>query len=286
MDIRTMTHVAREIFPAYDIHERTGFPHSMVIPPLDVASQIVSDVLGSGKFLSYVRLLISAQDDGIMGRHYSITFLREIIKGTYELGFIFDSVNGMFTENPRVRKSRNWGALEEGVEYPFAFLAIDIVDNSQLVKTHTKTAISRTYDDLRSLVNSSIDGRNGRIWNWEGDGGLIAFFFGDKHTSAVLSGMEIINELYIYNRTSCALNKPLAVRIGVHGGSCEYSSNVEHLQKLDTVIETYDMERLAKHNSVNISVVVKVMLDEYISQHFKAVGTKKNGSFCYSLEME
>ena len=286
MDIRTMTHVAREIFPAYDIHERTGFPPSMSIPNLDVASQIVTDVLASGKFLSFVRLLISAQDDGIMGKRYPISFLREIIKGTYDLGFVFDSVNGLFTENPSVRRSRNWGALEEGVEYPFAFLAIDIAGNSRLVKSYPKTAVDKTYADLRKLVSDSIDRRNGRIWNWEGDGGLVAFFFGEKHTSAVLSAMEIINELFIYNRTSRVLDEPLVVRVGVHGGSCEYSANMEHLHNLDTIAETYNMESVAKPNSVTISIVVKVMLDEFISQHFRAVGTKKNGPFCYQLEME
>ncbi len=286
MDIRTMNHLIRNLIPDYDIYQQTGYPSSMAIPSIEVARQITEDVVKTGKFLSFVQTLVSAQDKGIMGRQYAISFLREIIKGTYDLGFIFDTHNGMFVENPNHRKTRNWGVLEEGVEYPLVFLDIDIVGNSQLVRSNPQDLIQKSYNDLRSIVNNSIEKRNGRFWTWEGDRGLVAFFFGDKHTAAVLSAMEILNELYIYNRTLCPLSGPLSVRIGVHGGSCEYSADTEMLNKLETICETQDIEKTAAVNSVYISVVVKVMLDEFISVYFPPVGTNKNGPFSYTLELE
>jgi hypothetical protein len=286
MDIRTMNHLVKNLIPGYDIYKQTGYPSSMAIPNIDVARQIASDIVKTGKLLSFVQALVSAQDDGIMGRQYPISFLREIIKGTYDLGFIFDSANKMFVENPNFRKTKNWDVLEEGIEYPLVFLDIDIVGNSQHVRSNPQNTIQKAYKDLRSIVNRSIDKRNGRFWAWEGDGGLVAFFFGDKHTAAVLSAMEIISELYIYNRSSCPLNESVSVRIGVHGGSCEYSGNKEMLSKLETIKETHDIEKAAKMDSVFISIVVKVMLDEFVSVHFPAAGAKKNGPFCYTLELE
>jgi hypothetical protein len=286
MDSRTMNHLIKNLIPNYDIYKQTGYPESMAIPNIDVARQIVIDVIKTGKFLSFVQTMVSAQDDGIMGTRYRVPFLRELIKGADDLGFIFDSANKMFVENPNYRKTRNWGVLEEGVEYPLVFLDVDIAGNSRLVRSNPQSTIQKTYKDLRSIVSTSVDKRNGRIWTWEGDGGLVAFFFGDKHTAAVLSAMEIMNELYIYNRTACSLNEPVAVRIGVHGGNCEYSSNKEMLNKLETIKETHDIEKAAKTNSVYISIVIKVMLDEFISIHFPQVGTKKNGPFCYNLELE
>ncbi len=281
-----MNHLIKEIIADYDIYKRTGYPESMAIPNIDVARQITNDVIQSGRFLSFVRALVDAQDKGIMGRQYPISFLREILKGTYELGFVFDNANKMFVENPSYRKTRNWGVLQEGEEYVMVLLDIDIVANSQLVRTNPPEAIQKTYTDLRSMVSASVEKRNGRFWKWEGDGGLVAFFFGDKHTAAVLSAMEIINELFLYNRTSCVLNRPLSVRIGIHGGACEYSANEEQTEKLETVRETNDLEKAAEPDSVFISVVVKVMLDEFLSVHFPPVGTKKNGPFRYALELE
>ena len=93
MDIRTMNHLIKNLIPDYDIYKQTGYPSSMAIPNIDVARQIALDIIKTGKFLSFVQALVSAQDDGIMGRKYPISFLREIIKGTYDLGFIFDSLH-------------------------------------------------------------------------------------------------------------------------------------------------------------------------------------------------
>ena len=83
-----------------------------------------------------------------------------------------------------------------------------------------------------------------------------------------------------------ASSAALSVRIGVHGGSCEYSANKEQLYKLETIKETQEIEKAASPDSVCISVVEKVMLDEFISVHFPPVGTKKNGPFKYSLKLE
>ena len=286
MDVRTMTHMIRELFPGYDIYARTGFPESIAIPNLDVAKQIIDDVIAADLFPTFTAMLIQAQEEGLMGRKYNISYLRDIVKGTFEQGFIFDQVNRLFVEDPKVRHSRNWSVLKPNVEYTIAFLAIDIVGNTKLVRTHSKDVIRATYQDLRDLVQGCIGKRNGRIWDWEGDGGIVAFFFGNRNLSAVLSSMEILHELYIYNKTRCSLNEPLSVRIGVHSGSCEYTDNLEYLKKTDIVKETAALQEKGKSDTVGISIVVKVMLDEIISQKFKTVGNSKNGPFSYRLELE
>ena len=60
MDSRTMNHLIRNLIPDYDIYKRTGYPSSIAIPSLDIAQQIVSDVVQSGKFLSFVQALVDA----------------------------------------------------------------------------------------------------------------------------------------------------------------------------------------------------------------------------------
>ena len=104
--------------------------------------------------------------------------------------------------------------------------------------------------------------------------------------SAVLCAMEILNELYLYNRTKCSLDEPLKIRIGIHGGPCEYTDNEEDLKEIQTVRETYALERESKENEATISIVIKVMLEDIISQVFRARGRGKNGPFHYSLKFE
>ncbi len=286
MEPRVMTHMIREIFPGYDIHARTGFPESLSIPNKEVAGQIVVDVIDAERFPTFVALLIRAHEEGFMGRKYPISYLREIIKGTFELGFIYDSVNRFFVEDPKVRHTRNWGVLQEGMEYTLAFIAVDIVGNTKLVRKYSDKDIQKTYQDIREIVQDSVIRRNGRIWNWEGDGGLAAFFFGNKHMSAAVSAIEIIHELFIYNRTRCILSEPVFLRIGVHAGSCEYTDNLEDLKKIQTVKETADLEQRSAANAITISIVIKVMLEDIIAREFNVTGKGKNGPFSYKLEFQ
>lgn len=288
MDTQIMCSLAKRVIPGYNIHKQTGYPESLAVPNRHVARQIVSDMIIGGHFPDFVSLLIEMQETGLMGRKYPVCFLEDIVRGVYELGFLYDHENKMFIDNPQFRYTRNWGALRKGVEYIITFLRIDIVGNSELVRAHSADVAQKTYENLRVIVYNATNKRNGRIWSWEGDGGLVAFFFANKHLLGTLSAIEIIHELYLYNLTSNILNNPLQVRIAVHSGPFEYTENEEELTRSDTVKRVVDIE--SNHTAVDtvtISPVVKVMLDEMVACKFKPT-TKKGQSeyFFYRLEWE
>lgn len=168
----------------------------------------------------------------------------------------------------------------------FSFLRLDIVGNTNLVKTYPMETIQATYGDLRSMVAEIIDKRNGRIWSWEGDGGLVAFFFGNRNMSAVVSAMCIANEIYFYNLFRCRLDKPLEVRIGVHTGPCEYTSNDEQIKKSDTVRRVMEIEEnYAKPNTVMVSNVTQLHLHPAIAEQLLPVKVDEQTTY-YSYELK
>src|SRR3990172_8983240 len=226
MDADSMVHVAKELVYNYDLYQRTGFRESLVIPQRDAARQIVRDMAEMGMFYPLVCILIQVHTTGFKGRIYPIAYLNEIIAQIKESGYIYDPENKIFVEDPGVRRSFNWGALVGGRGYHLAFLRIDIVENSGLVRKYPEKTIRAAYSAVRKIVENSIEKRNGRIWNWEGDGGLIAFYFANKCLLATLAGMEIINELFLYNALANRLNEPLKVRMAIHSGFCHYSENM------------------------------------------------------------
>ena len=192
----------------------------------------------------------------------------------------------MFVEDARVRRTRNWSVLVPDTEYTIAFLRIDIVGNSDLVRRYDKRVVAETYNDLRTIVSDACESRNGRIWAWEGDGGIVAFYFGKRHASAVLSAMEITHNLYLYNRTRRRLDEAVKVRIAVHAGPCEYTESEEELKKFETIKELVAIEGKAPANSVYVSIVVRVMLDEIVAATLRRVNNAKNSPSRYSLELE
>ncbi|MFW5714744.1 MAG: hypothetical protein ACOCXF_00025 [bacterium] len=265
MTINIMVALARQIIPHYDLHQKTGIPRSVAIPNITAAQQIVKDIIAHQAFLDFVLLLVKTSDQGYMGRRYAIPYLRQLINGVIDQGYIYDSANDIFVENPQLRRTPNWGTLKDGHSYNFALLRLDIAGNSRLVKECDESTIESTYNDLREIVQLAVKKRNGRMWGWDGDGGLAAFFYGNKNQSAVLSGMEVLHELFIYNYTRNPLSQPLQIRTAVHSGPMEYSENEEDIRSADIVKQVEELEHsYTKAGSLSLSEVVMAMLDHLL----------------------
>ena len=284
-----MTMLARRLLSGYDLHARTGIPSSVAIPNQNAARQIIKDIVQCNMFLEFVLLLIDFSDQGrgIAGRKISIPYLRQILNGVYQMGYIYDRSNQIFVENPVERKTRNWGTLKDRNEYTLAFLRIDIVGNTKMVKKHDPGDVKSAYLTMRDLLINSVEKRNGRVWSWDGDGALAAFCFGNMNESAVLSAMELLHDLFLYNHTQCPLEDGLNVRMAVHSGPFEYTSNDELIQNSDTVKKVCSIEH--KHTGINclsISQQVKVMLETLTAKQFEEFkSTDRRNYFEYKVRL-
>lgn len=287
MDVHSMINMARRFIRNYDIHERTGFPRNFAIPNIDAATQIIRDMERRDLLLDFIALLIKLQDGGVQGITYRVPHLREIMREINSLGLLYDAETGMFFENSRIRRTKNWGVLRENEEYIFTFLVADIVGSTTLVRRYPEHLIRSTYQDLRDLLQNAIEKRNGRIWSWEGDGGIAAFYFTNKNNNAVLSAMEIINEIYLYNLIRCGLDQPLEIRLAVHNGPCEYRYMFGDL-KNDTLKKLAEIEKNhTQPNCVTVSSSVYHMLSQLLAEQMTS---EEHGSantyYRYKLEWE
>jgi len=287
MDVRSMIHLARRFIRNYDLYERMGFSRSMSIPNKDAARQIVSDMKESELMLEFVSTLIKIHESGLGGRKYRIPYLGEMVGEIRKTGLIYDTHTNMFYEDPRVMQTMNWGVLRENEEYIFTFLRIDIVGNSTLVRQHPEKVIKNTYADLRTIVQNSIIKRNGRIWNWEGDGGLVAFYLSNKNIYAVISAMEILHELHIYNLVRSVLDSPLRVRMAVHSGLCQFRHNFEDI-KSDTIKKIMYLESACtKPDTISVSSAVYQMLNQSMIEQLRQVKSDTElPYYCYELRWE
>jgi hypothetical protein len=288
MTVQTMVKLARECIPDYNLHKQTGFPASISIPTADAAKQIVEDICRYKLFPQFVQLLIRAQNIGFKGRKYPIAYLSYIIHGIQTHGYVFDSEKNMFIEDPRRHKSSNWGVLREGVEYNMTFLRFDISGNSRLVRSYPEKKIKKAYQDLFSIITAAVEKRNGRVWNLQGDGGLLAFCFFKKDLSAVLAAVESLHELFLYNKNGCPLQEGLKVRFAVHAGVYIYNTNMEALKKNETIKELIEMEnKFTTPNSITISNKVFISLDKRIADLFEPLAQRSHNTlFGYALELE
>lgn len=261
--------IARIVIPGYDIHHQSGIPENIPITAQTAAEQVVKDIITAGRYLQLIELLIKIDTTGYMGREYPLLYMRDLIKTILAEGYSYDSVTGLFMENAQNQISSNWGRLVPGDEFQLALLRLDIVKNSELVRQHDKRAVEAAYGDLRNMVSQALLPRMGRLWFWEGDGCLAAFVFGKKERAAVLAGMEILNNLFFYNRLSNILSSPLRVRLAVHGGPVKYAEDPVELKKNETLREIIEMESTyGTPDTLIVSSNVFLSIDQVIQDRF------------------
>jgi class 3 adenylate cyclase len=284
MDVKTMTHVARRLIDNYDVHDRSGFPRSVPIPNQEAARQIVEDMIEHQQFLAFISLLIDVNRSGFVGRKYRIPRMKDILLEVMEAGYSFDSEHRVFVENAGQRRTRDWGVLLGGSSYTLAFLVLDIVKNSDLVRTYDQETVSRLYRDVRKLMQRVVEKRDGRLWLWEGDGGLAAFYMGDVNIAAVHSGMEILHELFLYNHLWSSLDEHVAVRLSVHSGQVEYREQIDAIES--PVLEKAKRieSRVAAANELAISELVYDTVDPPVAKWFRGDTVDDESYYRYALE--
>jgi class 3 adenylate cyclase len=276
-----MIRFAGLVYPHYNIYRRMGLSEGMPIPNQNAAERIVADMIQAGYYVDFVEALVRIDREGYMGSQYNLRGLGNVIASLIDEGFIFDKVSGQFFENQEESISPNWGRLVEGDERKMAVLRMDIAGNSVLVRNNPRSKIERAYNDIRNIVSRAVTSRFGRLWSWEGDGALAVFLIGPMEKKAIFAGMEILHELFFYNKLSNPLSLPVNIRLGVQIGQVRYSEKESERLKNETVKQAIFLEGLAANNALCVSYNLCFNMDQNTLNLFSA--EKLKGGCKYRL---
>jgi hypothetical protein len=284
MTVELMQKLAIRVLPDYNLRHQSGFPPSIPVPQGDAARQVISDFVRQGRLLNFVEVLIDVDRNGVMGRAVPIRQLPKIIAEIENLGFVLKEEYGLFMEGIPALRTRSWGVLREGQIYEFSFLRMDIAGSSKLVRKYPKSEVLKAYGDLRSRFARIVERREGRVWHWEGDGGIAAFYFGAKNVQAVLAGMEMLLELFIYNLYHPPLSGDLHLRLAVHTGSSPYLSDFEQVRS-DTLRRLEQIEsQFTTVDSLMISPGVYSDMGTKLESFFEPVQVSRR-HFLYKYQL-
>ncbi len=245
------------------------------------------DMVSERLLVRLIEVLIDVDKNGYMGRPVTIRFLRQILNELEEVGLYYNEQYRAIVERDQRVKTVGWGVLREGFTYEFSFLSFDIVGSSELVRRYSKKQIMTGYTDVKKLVTRMVGKREGRMWRWEGDGGLAAFYFGNKNMQVTLAAIEVLHELFMYNLFECPLNEPLSIRIAAHTGPCQFFPNVNEIRS-DTINRLVEIEaEYAVSDSLTISPSVYTDLGTKLESFFRPVQiSSRNNLYRYTLEWE
>jgi class 3 adenylate cyclase len=281
LDLDEMIVFAQQLLDGYDLRKRMGVSERIPVSNYTAAQRIIQDMDNSGRFIDFVEFLIRVDHEGFMGRAHSMRGLDDVIGAIMREGYSFDKTANQFFENQRERISLNWGRLRDGEERQMSVLRLDIAGNSALVKNNPHDKIHKAYAALREIVSRAVTNRLGRLWSWEGDGALAVFFPGPKEKAAVFCGMEILHEIFFYNKLENPLSAPLHLRIGAHVGKVRYFNNSIERLKNEAVKETVKLEEAVPNDSMGVSYNLFITMDH---SFLNLLGPEKSrGSSKYRL---
>jgi len=279
ISVEEMNRFAKMAYPDYDVYKSYGFSKGHPIGIHEAADRIVGDMVQNGYYIDFVEALIRVDSKGYMGRRYAFRGLDDVIGDMVQSGYHFDKTSGLFFEDQSRQITRNWGRLLEGDERQMAILRLDIVGSSVLVKQNPKSLVDKTYASLRKVVNKAVVSRLGRLWTWEGDGALAVFMLGDYSRLAIFAGMEILNELFMFNKMENQLKIDLKLRLAAHSGSLVYSDNETKCLKAEIVRTAVTLEsKAATPNSFVISESMAMAQDQVLHEIFSNVKVAADSS--------
>jgi len=290
LPVEVMNRFAKETLPGYDVVKSFGFSKGHPIGIHEASDRIVADMVAEGYYVDFVETLMRVESKGYMGHKYNFRGLDDVVGDVLQAGFSYDKATCQFFEDQNQQITRNWGRLVEGDERQMAILRLDIVGNTALVKENPKALIDKTYKDLRNIVTHAVVSRLGRLWTWEGDGAMGVFMLGNYSQLAIFAGLEIISEMFIFNKMENQLKSGIKLRMAVHSGHLTYSESENQYTKADTVKTAIMLEsKAAVPDSLVISESLAMSQDQHLLNIFsdsKTIPNSKDKYRIYQITLE
>jgi class 3 adenylate cyclase len=274
----------RNIDRNLDLYELTGYKKDAPIPRKDAAKEVVDYLVETKRLHKLLDLIIYTSQNGFKGEGVTFFGLKTILKEMEECGYKYrgDLKKVVYIEK-NLEKRNDWGFLEDGKVYNFCFVSVDICGNSKLVREYDSLLIKDTYKNFKKMVCTSVESRKGRIWSWEGDGGLLVFHLDDFVNQSILACVDIVSSMPVFNATSNMLGEDIRIRIGLNAGSAEYKNDTASITS-DSIEETRCIEK--KHTepaTISISKHTVQYIDMLLRNNF--IFKDINGMDLYQLRL-
>ncbi len=179
----------------------------------------------NGGLLRLVQFVTGLDGKYFLNRTIELQRLESFLTSMTSQGYQYDFKSGKIVpigKDPSQLK--NWGALKNDKLYECTIMSLDIVGNSELVRTHGQKVMEKLYFKFTTFLDHLLGHYDGRIWNWAGDGGLIAMTFKGHEIRAVLCALDIQRSLRVFQLSpEYPLSEDFALRIGLDSGKVKFN---------------------------------------------------------------
>ncbi|MFP4383003.1 MAG: adenylate/guanylate cyclase domain-containing protein [Spirochaetia bacterium] len=262
------------LFSEYDSHNLIGESSHVTLSRRRAAKLLVEHAAEKDKIKDLVKL-VAELDNGIFrGRRRLIDGIENYFYNLAKIGIIYNSQKRkLYFSKEEINKMKNWGTLRNGRIYPVSIMSVDIVDNSGLVRKYRSRKMEKMYFGLWNFLERKLNEYEGRMWNWAGDGGILAFALKGHQERAVKCAVDIQRSLALFNISSeNPIPEFISLRIGIDTGMIKFFLETGKIVS-DVINYAAHLEKkAATPGNVAVSERVASELDPKIVSIFKNCG--------------
>ena len=260
------------IIPGYSSHEACGESRHITISDAKTAAILVDCLNRDKKIFDLIKLIIELDGSMLGGRQVEINGLESFLNKLSRSGINYDFRKRKLLHSRKdIQNFVNWGSLKDGKNYQFTIVSIDITGNSGLVRKNGAKKMEKVYFHLRQFLERKVAEYDGRIWNFAGDGGLVAFTFKGHEQRAVLCALDIQSSMSVFNlRPELPINDDIILRAGIDCGKFRFSMDTGHIVS-DTINYAAHLEKMdTEPGEISVSSRVRQELNGKIAKIFGA----------------
>lgn len=262
------------VIKGFDAHRALKLDRHVTVPKRTAASALIQLCNESRKTDDLLQLLIETDGRPVHGKVVYFTDLEAFLGRLARSGIVYDYHRRKIKRADKdLSELRNWGSLRDGKIYEISVASIDIVDNSALVRKFGNRTVEKLYHRLWDLLRFELSRYDGRVWNWAGDGGIIAFALKESQARAVKWALSVQRLLPVFNADGDnPIEESVRVRIGISTGRIKFQSDTGNIVA-DAINYAAHLEKQrAQPESVYISESVHEALSPRLADLFAPEG--------------
>jgi class 3 adenylate cyclase len=269
----------------YDHHTLSGTERHVTISSRK-AALILCDTMKddrSGGLMRLIQFVVGLDGKVFLNRTVEMQRLELFLTSLTHHGFLYDFKSGKIIQSGKdTDRLKNWGALKNDKLYDCTVMSIDIVKNSELVRTHGQKVMEKVYFKFAAFLNHLLEHCDGRVWNWAGDGGLVALTFKAHETRAVLCALDIQRSLMVFLLSpDYPLPEDISLRIALDSGKVKF--NIDTGKIISDVINY--AAHLEKQWAVPGGIAISDSVYKALTPKLKTVFAREDtfeGKTCYA----
>lgn len=266
--------LGRLLFRSYSSHVLAGADNHITISRQRAAQMLVDEAEAHGKLADLIKLVAELDGSSFQGKRLEIKDVEVFFNSLARIGIVYNPARRkLHHTREELNRLKNWGSLRDGRDYDVAVVSVDIVGNSNLVRTYGAKKMEKLYFELWRFLERKLDDYDGRMWSWAGDGGLLAFTFRDHVERAVMCAIDIQSSLPLFNvAPSTPIDQRIELRLAVDCGLVTFLNDTGRIVS-DVINYAAHLEKKATYpGHVAISERVCRECDERVLAVFEEAG--------------